>query len=201
MVTIKDRKEEFDIYAASESFANDYEFHTWCKHLFILNKALYNQTTLDAYYLRAYITTLYELSNDGLEYAEKQKENIPQDSRYELLINLMTEILVKLSDDEYILLKFFRDSYCHIFTDTYNYYDKNGNLKTKKMILYTKDRKKYSISAHEFMDKAAVILGTTQYGELNFKKRLIQICYPIICKYETLFTESEIRLWNKNRVY
>ena len=191
MKTVNFRNNPPDVYAAVEPSANDYAFHRWCEHLFLLNKMLYGQTTLDAYYLRAYITTLYELSKDGMEYAEKHKDDIPQDSRYELLINMMTEILALLSDDEYLMLKYFRDVNCHIFTFNYNYYNKDDNLKTKSMKSYTKDGQPYCISASEFMNKAVAVLGTTQYGELNFKKKLIQMFYPIICNYEKLFAESK----------
>lgn len=190
MNTVNFRNNPPDVYAAIEPYANDYTFHRWCEHLFTLNKMLYGQKDMDAYYLRAYITTLYELSNEGLEYAKKQKENDPKDSRYELLINMMDEILSLLSDDEYLMLKHFRDVNCHIFTFNYNYYDRDDILKTKSMKSYTKDGQPYYLSASEFMNKAVAVLGTTQFGELDFKKKLIQVFYPIICKYENLFTES-----------
>ena len=57
------------------------------------------------------------------------------------------------------------------------------------MTLYTKDRVKYSISAREFMEKAKSVLGRTFSGELNFKKRLIKVCYPIISKYKMSFIQ------------
>lgn len=191
MATIVVKGDDFDAYAASESYANDYVFHRWCEHLFMLNQELCAQTHLDAYYLRAYITTLYELSDSGLEYAEKQMVEVPNDARYGLLKDMMVSILNNLTDDEYLLLKYFRDSYCHIFTHKYNYYDKDGNLKTKLMTLYTKDRVSYSISAREFMEKAESILGRNPRGELEFKKRLIQVCHPIISEYENKFREAK----------
>lgn len=184
MATIVVKGDDFDAYAATESYANDYVFHRWCEHLFLLNEELIKQEVLDAYYLRAFVTTLYELSDAGLEYAEKQMIEVPNDARYGLFKEMITEILSNLTEDEYLLLKYFRDSYCHIFTHNYNYYDKDGNLKTKLMALYTKDRVKYSISAREFMEKAEGVLGRTSFGELNFKKRLIKVCYPIISKYK-----------------
>ncbi len=189
MATIEVRGEDFDAYAAVEPLANDYTFHRWCEHLFILNEELIKQETPDAYYLRAFVTTLYELSDAGLEYAEKQMIEVPNDVRYGLFKEMITEILCNLTEDEYLLLKHFRDSYCHIFTHNYNYFDKDGNLKTKLMTLYTKDRVKYSISAREFMEKAESVLGRTSRGELNFKKRLIKVCYPIISKYKMSFIQ------------
>lgn len=194
MATIVVKEDDFDAYAASESYANDYVYHRWCEHLFILNQELHTQTHLDAYYLRAYITTLYELSDSGLEYAEKQMVAVPNDARYGLLKKMMTDILGSLTEDEYLLLKYFRDSNCHIFTHNYNYYDKDGNLKTKLMTLYTKDRVKYSISAREFMEKAESILGKNPRGELEFKKRLIQVCHPIISEYEIKFREVKEKM-------
>ncbi len=191
MAAIVVKGDDFDAYAATESYANDYVFHRWCEHLFILNQELYTQTHLDAYYLRAYITTLYELSDSGLEYAEKQMVEVPNDTRYGLLKDMMASILNNLTEDEYLLLKYFRDSYCHIFTHNYNYYDKDGNLKTKLMTLYTKGRAKYSISAREFMEKAESILGRNPRGELEFKMRLIQVCYPIISEYRIKFMEAK----------
>jgi hypothetical protein len=48
---------------------------------------------------------------------------------------------------------------------------------------------KYSISAREFMEKAEYVLGRTCCGELNFKKRLIKVCHPIISKYKMSFMQ------------
>lgn len=189
MATIVVKGDDFDAYAALEPFANCYTFHKWCKNLFTLNEELIKQETLDAYYLMAFVTTLYELSDAGLEYAEKQMVEVSDDARYGLFKEMMTEILSELTEDDYLLLKYFRDSYCHIFTHNYNYYDKDGNLKTKLMTLYTKDRVKYSISAREFMEKAESVLGRTFRGELNFKKRLIKVCHPIISKYKIHFMQ------------
>ena len=57
------------------------------------------------------------------------------------------------------------------------------------MTLYTIDRVKYSISAREFMEKAESVLGRTSRGGLNFMKRLIKVCYPIISKYKMSFIQ------------
>lgn len=194
MATIVVKGDDFDAYAATESYANDYVFHRWCEHLFLLSEELSKQKILDAYYLRAFVITLYELSDAGLEYAEKQMIEVPNDARYGLLKEMMTEILDNLTDDEYLLLKYFRDSYCHIFTRNYNYYDNEGILKTKLMTLYTKDRIKYSISAREFMEKAESVLGRSPHGELEFKKNLIKKNSPIIREYEIKFMEAKEKI-------
>lgn len=194
MATIVVKGDDFDAYAATESYANDYVFHRWCEHLFLLNEELIKQDVPNAYYLRAYITTLYELSNEGLDYAEEQISQSIQDARYKLLVEMVADILSQLTNDEYFLLKYFRDSYCHIFTKGYNYYDKDGNLRTKSIKLYGKDRQKYDMTAREFMEKAESILGRNPSGELEFKKRLIQVCHPIISEYKKKFEDAEMAL-------
>ena len=92
MATIVVKGDDFDAYAATESYANDYVFHRWCEHLFLLNEELIKQDVPNAYYLRAYITTLYELSNEGLDYAEEQISQSIQDARYKLLVEMVADI-------------------------------------------------------------------------------------------------------------
>ena len=60
----KDDEEMIDAFEGTEPYANDYTFHRWCEHLFILNNEMSKQEIFDAYYLRAYFIVLYELSNE-----------------------------------------------------------------------------------------------------------------------------------------
>lgn len=193
MKTIVENDEEIDSYAASESFANDWVFHRWCEHLFVLNEKLHQHQELDTYYLRAYIITLYELSNNGLFYARQKVEMIPQDDRYRLFNDMIVDIFEELTDDDYLLLKYFRDSSCHIFTHNYNYYDKHGNYRGKKLTYYTKDGTKQHLKVREFIMKAEAILGRVVGGELSFKKQLVEKLSPIICDYEIRFKEAKTK--------
>jgi hypothetical protein len=181
-----------DAYEGAEAYANDTTFHTWCEHLFFLNNKLYAQTRFDVYYLRAYFIVLYELSNNGLYYAKKQELSVP-DKRYSLLVKMIEDIFSKITDDEYFLIKYYRDSYCHIFTRSYNYHDGEGRTR-KNSNFYTKDGTKYILTPYEIMKKVESIIGRSYSGEVKFKERIFTTFYPIIKDYEPLFKDEKERI-------
>lgn len=189
---MKTEEEMIDAFEGSESYANDYIFHRWCEHLFILNNEMSKHETFDAYYLRAYFIVIYELSNDGLNYAKKQEQQVP-DKRYNLLVKMVEEMFQEITDDEYFLIKYFRDSYCHIFTRSYDYHNENGTIR-KGSNFYKKDTTKYHLTPREIMNKSLSILGNDISGELLFKKRIFKTYYPIIKKYEQLYLEEKERI-------
>jgi hypothetical protein len=188
----KDDEEMIDAFEGTEPYANDYTFHRWCEHLFILNNEMSKQEIFDAYYLRAYFIVLYELSNEGLNYAKKQEQQVP-DKRYNLLVKMVEEMFQEITDDEYFLIKYFRDSYCHIFTRSYDYHNEDGTVR-KGTNFYCKDGVKYCLTPREIMEKFVATLGIKPDGELLFKKRIFNTYNPIIKKYELLFTSERKRI-------
>lgn len=186
------KNEKMDAFEVTEAFANDYLFHKWCEHLFVLNNEMSAQTVLDVYYLRAYFIVIYELSNEGLNYAKKQQLQV-LDKRYNLFVKMVEEMLQEINDDEYFLIKYFRDSYCHIFTRSYNYRDEKGEVR-KKTNFYKKDGAKYHLTPREIMEKSQSVLGHNTNGERLFKERIFRTYYPIIKKYEQLFLEEKERM-------
>lgn len=191
-MAIKNGEEMIDAFEGVESYANDYTFHRWCEHLFVLNNEMSAQTVLDVYYLRAYFIVIYELSNEGLNYAKKQQLQV-LDKRYNLLVKMVEEMLQEINDDEYFLIKYFRDSYCHIFTRSYNYRDEKGEVR-KRTNFYRKDGTKYHLTPSEIMKKSKSILGCNTNGERLFKEHVFKTYYPIIKKFEQQFLEEKERI-------
>lgn len=176
-------------------------FTLWCYNLFELNERLFMErfvsnklyTNENGYLLRSYFVILWEIIFNGKKYLERQAN---KDEKHLVAIGkLIDELLGNISDDDYFMIKYYRNCASHIFLTSYSVLDGKDKPKDddSKTVFYTKTGKKYSITYEEILDKVEKVYGSKLgvYEEPKYKNTLISRFYPIIHKYNVEINEID----------
>lgn len=179
-------------------------FIAWCYNLCELNEKLYEEITLNhnlyeyynRYFLRSYFVLLWEIIYDGKKYIDRQDKI--EEPHLISTKKLIDELLSIISDDDYFMIKYYRNCASHIFLTSYSVLDKDDKSKAedKQTTFYYKNGEKYPLTHKDIIDKVTKVFGSRDgiKEEPNYKKKLIGKLYPIIHKYniETTKIDDEI---------
>lgn len=176
-------------------------FTSWCYNLFELNERLFVErfvsnklyTNENGYLLRSYFVVLWEIIYNGKKYLERQSDK--DEKRLVAIGKLIDELLGNISDDDYFMIKYYRNCASHIFLTSYSILDGKDKPKDddSKTPFYTKTGKKYYITYEEILDKVEKVYGSKLgvYEEPKYKNTLISRFYPIIHKYNVAINDID----------
>lgn len=176
-------------------------FTLWCYNLFELNERLYIEqsvsnklyTNENGYLLRSYFVVLWEIIYNGKKYLERQKDK--DEKHLSAIAKLINELMGTISDDDYFMIKYYRNCASHIFLTSYSVLDEKDTPKDEdsETPFYTKAGKKYYLNYDKILEKVERVFGS-KLGveeEPKYKNRLIGRLYPIIHKYHLEISEID----------
>ena len=176
-------------------------FTSWCYNLFELNERLFVErfvsnklyTNENGYLFRSYFVVLWEIIYNGKKYLERQSDK--GEKHLVAIGKLIDELLGNISDDDYFMIKYYRNCASHIFLTSYSVLDGKDKPKDddSKTAFYTKTGKKYFITYEEILGKVEKVYGSKLgvYEEPKYKNTLISRFYPIIHKYNVEINEID----------
>lgn len=165
-----------------QRYCDDWMFFSWWENLIEITSILEEKGLLDKYYVRAFFVHLYELIISGRNYVQYAKSWNERDIRYTQFEELCKNIFEEITEAEFFMIHYYRNSACHIHLTKYSWLDKNKELKSKKELFYKLDGAKYYLSQNEIMDIAKNIIGEYGLGENLFKSKLFKRLSRLILK-------------------
>lgn len=178
-----------------------HNFTLWCYNLFELNERLYIEqsvsnklyTNENGYLLRSYFVVLWEIIYNGRKYLESQKDK--DEKHLSAIGKLIDELMGTIGDDDYFMIKYYRNCASHIFLTSYSVLDEKNTPKDEdsKTRFYYKSGEKYFLTYDEILEKAEKVFGSKLgiYEEPKYKNKLISRFYPIIHKYYLEISEID----------
>lgn len=176
-------------------------FIAWCYNLCELNEKLQEEMSLNhslyenynRYFLRSYFVLLWEIIYEGRKYLDRQdKIEEPHLISAKILID---ELLSIISDDDYFMIKYYRNWASHIFLTDYSVLDKSDKSKAedKQTPFYYKNGEKYFLSHKDIIDKVTKVFGSRDgvKEEPKYQRKLISRLYSIIHQYNLMRTQMD----------
>lgn len=163
-------------------YANSVVFSQWCRNLIELNEL---SNMVDKYHERVYYICLWELLINSRAYIETlDSKEIEHDN----MLKMIEDIKQSVSEDEYFMLQYYRNSACHIFLTKYSYYTKDWKVKNteQEITFFNKKGNKINLTQYDIRKKIKKLIGKYGLCEDSFKIEIRKKLYPIINKYKDL---------------
>ena len=128
--------EEFKRDFIKKTLVQQKQFEQWLQSFFFLNNELSEK--YDFIYQDEFYTKFYELSIEGLSFANKVLVTLQQgdyDQKrnwYSQLINGLNAIRTELTDPEFEYIQYRRHNSCHIFQNSYQFIQDNLRIKKER---------------------------------------------------------------------
>lgn len=170
------------INVCGQLYADSIVFSQWYENLIELNENLHK--TFDKYHEKMYFIHLWELLINTKPYFDfLTSESIPCNIKR---LNLIQEIENVISDNEYFMLQYYRNTSSHMFLTNYSYLGKDFKPKNnnKKQKFYNKKGDEFYLNQHEIIERAKQLIGVHGGRESLFKRQIVERLYPIISKYK-----------------
>lgn len=172
----------------TQRFSDDCLFFEWWRNIIELNDMLTEDWFLNKYYIRSFFIHLYELIVSGVEYSHYARTWNKKDLRYSRFEEFINVILDNISEDEFFMITYYRNSGCHIFLSHYSWIKSynSDQLKPaeKPMNFRKKDGATYTLTQEEIRNTVKRVIGDYGLGQDLFKRNLFKRLSPIILKYE-----------------
>lgn len=190
-------------YVDTQIAYDRHNFTLWCYNLFELNERLFTELSLsqrlyvndNGYMLRSYFVVLWEIIYSGKKYLYRQEDKT--EKHLLSIFKMIEEISDIITDDDYFMIKYYRNCSSHIFLNSYSVLDEKDTAKDEYAItkFYKKNGEKYTLTYDEILTKVEKVFGS-RLGiseEPRYKKKLIRKLFPIIHKYymEIILLDAE----------
>lgn len=167
-------------------FANSVVFSQWYRNLIELNDL---SNMADKYHERVYYICLWELLTNSRAYIESLDS---KDIQHDSILKMIEEIKQSVSEDEYFMLQYYRNSSCHIFLTKYSYYQKDWKMRDIKQEVpfFDKEGNKINLTQYDIREKIKNVIGKYGLHEPSFRMEIRKRLYPIIDKYKDLIVNK-----------
>ncbi len=192
---------DYNLNIDTQKAYDRHNFTLWCYNLFELNERLYIEQSIsnklyineNGYLLRSYFVVLWEIIYNGKKFLERQEDKA--EKHLSAISKLINELMGTISDDDYFMIKYYRNCASHIFLTSYSVLDEKDIPKDEdsETPFYTKAGKKYYLNYDKILEKVEKVFGS-KLGvseEPRYKNGLISRLYPIIHKYHLEISEID----------
>lgn len=173
----------------TQRYVDDHLFVDWWIKLIELTKKLEDDLFLDVFYIRYFFIILYELLVSGKVYSTYAKTWNSEDPKYILFDELHTRLSDVITEDDFFMINYYRNSACHIFVSHYSWLNSYNSDKikpeNKQMKFKRKDGSDYYLSQEEIRSIAKRVIGKYGTSEEIYKRDLFSRLSPIILPKNT----------------